>query len=128
MIKLNLDVKKGGAIKVLCLGSHSDDIEIGCGGTILRLVDQYPDCSFHWVVFNAMGVRKAEAQKAAELFAGSGRIERLMLKEFPDGFMPFVGSEVKATFEELKQKVDPRISSSLISATTRTRITVSSPS
>jgi len=109
MIKLNLDVKRDGAIRVLCLGSHSDDIEIGCGGTILRLIDQYPGACFHWVVFNAMGVRKAEAQKAAELFAGSGRIERLLLKEFPDGFMPFVGSEVKATFEELKQKVEPDI-------------------
>jgi len=65
MINLSLDVKKDGPLKILCLGSHSDDIEIGCGGTILRLIDQYPDCTFHWVVFNAMGVRKAEAQKAA---------------------------------------------------------------
>src|ERR1700728_5164316 len=109
MIKLNLDVKKDGPLKVLCLGSHSDDIEIGCGGTVLRLIDQYPDCSFHWVVFNAMGVRKAEAQRAAESFAGADRLERLLLKEFPDRFMPFVGSEVKATFEELKQKVNPDI-------------------
>ncbi|MGC2297879.1 MAG: PIG-L family deacetylase, partial [Acidobacteriaceae bacterium] len=62
MMRLNLDVKKDGALKVLCLGSHSDDIEIGCGGTILRLIDQYPRCTFHWVVFNAMGVRKGEAQ------------------------------------------------------------------
>ncbi|MFZ0273533.1 MAG: PIG-L deacetylase family protein [Acidobacteriaceae bacterium] len=107
MIKLNLDAKKDGALKVLCLGSHSDDIEIGCGGTILRLIDQYPKCTFQWVVFNAMGVRKAEAQKAAECFAGADRLERVLLKEFPDGFMPFVGSEVKATFEELKQKIDP---------------------
>jgi LmbE family N-acetylglucosaminyl deacetylase len=107
MIKLNLDAKKDGALKVLCLGSHSDDIEIGCGGTILRLIDQYPKCTFQWVVFNAMGVRKAEAQKAAESFAGADRLERVLLKEFPDGFMPFVGSEVKATFEELKQKIDP---------------------
>lgn len=106
MIQLNLGLKKDGPLKVLCLGSHSDDIEIGCGGTILRLVDDYPGVTFHWVVFNAAGVRKAEAQRAAELFAGS-RIERLLFKEFPDGFMPFIGSEVKAAFEELKQEVSP---------------------
>lgn len=106
MIQLNLGLKKDGPLKVLCLGSHPDDIEIGCGGTILRLVDDYPGVTFHWVVFSAAGVRKAEAQRAAESFAGS-RIERLLFKEFPDGFMPFIGSEVKAAFEELKQEVSP---------------------
>lgn len=107
MIKLNLSGKSDGALKVLCLGAHSDDIEIGCGGTILRLIDQYPGCTFHWVVFSAIGARKAEAQRAAESFAGPKRLDRLLLKEFPDGFMPFVGSDVKATFEELKQTVSP---------------------
>jgi len=107
MIRLNLNVKRDGALKVLCLGAHSDDIEIGCGGTILRLIDEYPKCTFSWVVFSAVGVRRAEAQKAAESFAGAGRLECALLKEFPDGFMPFVGAEVKATFEELKQKIDP---------------------
>jgi len=93
-------------LTVLCLGSHSDDIEIGCGGTILRLIDDYPEIRFYWVVFSANGVRKAEAQRAAESFAGD-RIEKLLLKEFRDGFMPFIGSEAKATFEELKQEVSP---------------------
>src|SRR5271157_6237470 len=107
MIKLNLDVGNDGALRVLCLGSHSDDIEIGCGGTILRLIEKYPGCTFHWVVFSAIGARKAEAQRGAESFAGSRRLERTLLKEFPDGFMPFVGSDVKAVFEELKQSVSP---------------------
>jgi LmbE family N-acetylglucosaminyl deacetylase len=101
MIKLNLSDRNDGTLKVLCLGAHSDDIEIGCGGTILRLIQQYPECTFHWVVFSAIGVRKAEAQQAAESFVGS-RLKNLTLKEFPDGFMPFVGSDVKAIFEELK--------------------------
>lgn len=106
MIRLNLGLKKNGPLKVLCLGSHSDDIEIGCGGTILRLIEEYPQVSFHWVVFCASGVRKAEAQRAAESFAGS-HLDHVVLKEFPDGFMPFCGAEVKATFEELKQQVSP---------------------
>ncbi|HTF68304.1 MAG TPA: PIG-L deacetylase family protein [Edaphobacter sp.] len=107
MIKLNLDSSNDKALKILCLGAHSDDIEIGCGGTILRLIDQYPNCTFHWVVFSAIGVRRSEAEQAAEWFAGSHRLERLLLKEFRDGFMPFVGAEIKATFEELKQTISP---------------------
>lgn len=106
MIQLSLDQAARGGLKVLCLGSHSDDIEIGCGGTILRLAEQYPDCSFYWVVFSATGVRASEAQCAALRFAGS-RLKGPTLKTFPDGFLPFVGSEVKAVFEELKQVVSP---------------------
>jgi LmbE family N-acetylglucosaminyl deacetylase len=107
MIRLNLSGRDGGALKILCLGSHSDDIEIGCGGTVLRLIEQYPGCIFYWVVFSAIGVRKTEAQRGAESFAGSKRLERSLFKEFPDTFMPFVGSDVKNVFEELKQTVSP---------------------
>ena len=88
------------------MGSHSDDIEIGCGGTILRLAEQYPGCVFHWVVFSAVGVREAEARRSASLFAGPA-LKGPLLKAFPDGFMPFVGAEVKAVFEELKKTVSP---------------------
>jgi LmbE family N-acetylglucosaminyl deacetylase len=91
----------GRGLRVLCLGCHSDDIEIGCGGAVLRLREEHPDCEFHWVVFSAPGTREAEARHAAELFAGPALKEPL-LKTFPDGFMPFVGAEVKAVFEELK--------------------------
>jgi LmbE family N-acetylglucosaminyl deacetylase len=84
------------------LGAHSDDIEIGCGGTVLRLARQYPNCVFHWVVFSATGARAQEAQCAATLFAGASALKGPLLKDFQDGFMPFVGAEVKAVFEELK--------------------------
>jgi len=84
------------------LGAHSDDIEIGCGGTILRLAAQYPKAVFHWVVFSSSGVRVAEAQRAAKLFAGSNSLQGPLLKTYQDGFMPFVGAEVKAVFEDLK--------------------------
>jgi LmbE family N-acetylglucosaminyl deacetylase len=90
------------------LGAHSDDIEIGCGGTILYLAQQYPNCVFHWVVFSASGVRAAEANSAAALFAGTS-VRGPLLKTFQDGFLPFVGAEVKAVFEELKQAVSPDI-------------------
>lgn len=106
MIQLQLSQGASRALHILCLGCHSDDIEIGCGGAILRLAEQYPDCTFHWVVFSAIGVRQAEAQRAAELFAGPC-LKGPLLKTFPDGFMPYVGAEVKAVFEELKQAVTP---------------------
>lgn len=106
MMHLNLGAKAAGGLKILCLGSHSDDIEIGCGGTILRLVEQYPGCEFHWVVFSAIGVRESEARRAAQLFAGS-HLKGPLLKTFQDGFMPYVGSEVKAVFENDLKALSP---------------------
>jgi LmbE family N-acetylglucosaminyl deacetylase len=107
MIHLNLDSAPGGALRVLCLGCHSDDIEIGCGGTILRLREQYPSCVFHWVVFSAIGIREAEAQRGMESFAGTKGLAGVVLKDFPDGFMPFAGGEVKTVFEDLKNTISP---------------------
>lgn len=102
MHSLRLSTDPTTPLKILCLGAHSDDIEIGCGGTILRLARQYPNCEFHWVVFSASGVRADEARRAAALFAGSRTLKGPLLKTFQDGFMPFAGAEVKALFEELK--------------------------
>jgi LmbE family N-acetylglucosaminyl deacetylase len=106
MIRLKLDKESIRSPQILCLGSHSDDIEIGCGGTILQLAEQYPDCLFHWVVFNAIGIRRAEAQRAAELFAGR-RLKGTLLKSFRDGFMPYVGAEVKEVFETELKRLSP---------------------
>jgi LmbE family N-acetylglucosaminyl deacetylase len=107
MLSLNLTNEVKSPLQILCLGAHSDDIEIGCGGTILRLLEQYPSCVIHWVVFSAPGVRADEAQQAAVLFAGVSNLRGPFLKNFRDGFMPFVGTEVKTVFEELKQAVSP---------------------
>jgi LmbE family N-acetylglucosaminyl deacetylase len=108
---INIGLIKSGSkpLSILCLGCHSDDIEIGCGGTILRLIEEHPNCMFHWAVFSAIGARRDEAQRGAELFVGSERLEHLLLKDFRDGFMPFVGSEIKAGFEEMKLAISPDI-------------------
>lgn len=102
MHSLSFPFDSASPLRILCLGAHSDDIEIGCGGTILRLGQQFPNCVFHWVVFSAIGVRAAEAERAATLFAGKNVGQGLLLNRFQDGFMPFVGADVKATFEKLK--------------------------
>jgi LmbE family N-acetylglucosaminyl deacetylase len=102
VLTLGLNPPPDRALRVLCLGSHSDDIEIGCGGTILRLIEQYSRCEFHWVVFSATGEREVEARRGAECFAGSERLHTFRAEAFRDGFMPFEGSEVKTLFESLK--------------------------
>jgi LmbE family N-acetylglucosaminyl deacetylase len=106
MMNLNLNMKAGRGLSILCMGAHSDDIEIGCGGTVLHLAEHYPGCEFHWVVFNAIGTRETEARRAAQLFAGS-RLKSTLLKTFKDGFMPYVGSELKAIFENHLKQLSP---------------------
>jgi LmbE family N-acetylglucosaminyl deacetylase len=106
---INFNLNPGRALRVLCLGAHSDDIEIGCGGTILRLAEEYRASTYDWVVFSAVAEREREAQRGAALFAGAERLGSLLFKKFPDGFMPFIGGEVKAVFEELKGAVSPDV-------------------
>jgi len=106
MIHLSLNGGPRKALQILCFGCHSDDIEIGCGGAILKLRRQYPESVFHWVVFSANGVREEEARRAAALFAGD-QLRGPILKPFPDGFLPYIGAEVKTVFEELKTQVTP---------------------
>jgi LmbE family N-acetylglucosaminyl deacetylase len=101
LLKLRLDATA--PLRILCLGAHSDDIEIGCGGTLLRLAEEYPNSLVQTVVFSANGIRASEAERAAALFSSSpGPKGPLVIKGFRDGFLPFMGVEVKETFEELK--------------------------
>lgn len=106
MIHLSLNEGPTGKLTVLCLGAHSDDIEIGCGGTILWLAEKYPGTVFHWLVFSASGTRRQEALKAAELFT-AGCDNEVVLKDFRDGFLPYSGGEVKDSFEQMKGRVNP---------------------
>lgn len=114
MLRLNMLRQKpnGGdkePMQILCLGCHSDDIEIGCGGAVLKLAAEHPDAVFHWVVFSTKGVRAAEAERGAKGFVGPSRLKQIVLKGFRDGFMPFAGAEIKDVFEELKQEVSPDV-------------------
>ena len=107
MIPLTLGGSARGPLEILCLGSHPDDIEIGCGGTILRLACERPGSVFHWVVFCGDGPRGEEARQAATQFAGASDLREPLLHNFADGHLPFHGPEVKAAFERLKHAVCP---------------------
>ena len=108
MLKLQFPGKGADPLVVLCIGAHSDDIEIGCGGTLLQLKKSQPKAKFHWVVCSGAGVRGQEARRAAELFT-SGSDKQIVLKEFRDGFLPYDGSAVKEFFETLKPQVNPDV-------------------
>lgn len=94
---------------VLCLGAHADDIEIGCGGTILHWAKENPDLAFHWVVFSAGGDRRSEAKQSAQGFLKACKKRHIDLHSFRDGFFPSNFAEIKQTFEELKTAVAPDI-------------------
>jgi LmbE family N-acetylglucosaminyl deacetylase len=91
---------------VLLLGAHADDIEIGCGASILALTRARPDLRVTWIVLGATGERAREARASADAFL-AGVDAEVAVHEFRDGFLPYVGAEVKDVFEELKTRASP---------------------
>ncbi|HSS95394.1 MAG TPA: PIG-L deacetylase family protein [Terriglobales bacterium] len=93
-------------LKVLCIGCHSDDIEIGCGGAVMQLLSRNPNLEFSWMVFSSGGSeRETEARKSADLFLKKAAKKDLIVKNFRDSFFPFEGEVIKSVFEkELKHK------------------------
>jgi len=104
---LRVVLNKRRPLRLLFLGAHSDDIEIGCGGTVIRILEEYPDCEVHWVVFSAIRERSEEARCSAALFLKKAGRRNILIKEFRDGFFPYIGADIKACFEELKTMVSP---------------------
>jgi len=93
-------------LQILCLGAHPDDIEIGCGGTVLSLLANGRAVSCHWVVFSGGGTpREREARKSAARFLARAKRQQLDVHSFRDGFFPYLGGEVKNAFESLARRV-----------------------
>jgi len=107
MRPLTLRTAGDGALQILCLGAHSDDIEIGCGGTLLKLQAEHPDVTFHWVVFSADERRACEARRSVGLFLKPTARREVVVHGFRDGFFPSVWGEIKEHFEALKTQVAP---------------------
>jgi LmbE family N-acetylglucosaminyl deacetylase len=109
VINLNFSDRIHSTGKILCLGAHADDIEIGCGGTVLRWLEEHPNLEFYWVVLSSSRERKKEALKGASLFLEDARKKTIVVEKFRDGFFPYSGAEVKEYFEDLKKRFSPDI-------------------
>ena len=107
MIPLNISPTPSTPLKILCLGAHADDIEIGCGGAILQLCSGQRNIEAFWVVFSSGPEREQEARTSAKLFLRRATRNHVYVKDFRDGFFPFDGAGIKEFFEELKQRVSP---------------------
>lgn len=107
MLALRLEEKDAGALRFLFLGAHCDDIEIGAGGTVLRLVSRYPEAHFHWVTFASNPLRAQEAEASARAFLGDTKNARIEIRAFKESFFPYIGAEIKAYFEQIKQQGNP---------------------
>jgi LmbE family N-acetylglucosaminyl deacetylase len=107
MLRFGLGDNQQPLRRVLCLGAHCDDIEIGCGGTLLRLLDQNPRLEFYWMVFSSTPQRKREARKSAQLFLNKTAASRVVFRNFRDGYFPFQGARIKDSFELLKKSFVP---------------------
>jgi LmbE family N-acetylglucosaminyl deacetylase len=101
--------RPGDRLSVLCLGAHSDDIEIGAGGTILRWIAAGVRLDVQWCVLSATGPRAEEANASAAAFLTGAAGVRIELGTFRDGFFPYQGSEIKAWMEGVKTRFDPDI-------------------
>lgn len=107
MIELDLARAVPPLSRVLCLGAHADDLEIGCSGTLLTLVQQNPRIGVTWVVFSADGQRAREALESARVILTTVKDKTILVKDFRDGFFPYEGARIKEVFEEIKTSVAP---------------------
>jgi LmbE family N-acetylglucosaminyl deacetylase len=96
-------------LRILCLGAHADDIEIGCGGLILDLLAVRRRVDVEWIVFSSTPEREREAHRSAALFLRGAARQRVAVHRFRDGFLPYEGGDVKEAFEELKRLANPDV-------------------
>lgn len=107
MLPLHLDPAR--PLTVLCLGAHSDDIEIGCAATLLRLAAERPALAVRWVVFSGDDLRREEARASAEALLEGVSERHLEFHSFRESFFPYQGAEIKERFERLKGEVSPHL-------------------
>ncbi len=108
MLPLSLIPESDRPLSILCLGAHCDDIEIGCGGSLLSLLNNRPNTSLLWCVFTSDPVRRQEAIDGARLFT-RGADAQIDIHEFRDGYLPYEGDKVKSIFEEISGKFKPDV-------------------
>jgi LmbE family N-acetylglucosaminyl deacetylase len=92
---------------ILCLGAHCDDIEIGCGATLLRLLAERPGSTVHWTVLASTPEREREARSSAEAFLADAPKSVVTINSFRESYFPYVAADIKDAFEGLKASVSP---------------------
>jgi LmbE family N-acetylglucosaminyl deacetylase len=107
MLEFRLALRPDRAPRALLLGAHCDDIELGCGGTILELSRRHPDLTVHWIVLSSTPERAREAERSADRFLAALRSKEVVIERFRDGHFPYEGSRVKEYVETLKARLDP---------------------
>jgi len=98
----------GRPMQLLLVGAHADDIEIGCGGSLLWWIRSGEPVDVTWVVLAAAGAREAEARSSAEFFVRGAARSRILTHRFRDGYFPYDAS-IKDVFEQLKTEVEPDV-------------------
>ena len=93
--------------RILCLGAHCDDIEIGCGGTLLKLLEARDDIRVDWIVFTSDEERASEARAGATAILDGAAESNVVVREFRQRFFPYVGAEIKEYFDELGASIQP---------------------
>jgi LmbE family N-acetylglucosaminyl deacetylase len=108
---LPLQMARPGATpaRMLAIGAHPDDIEIGCAGTLLKLIEQEAISEVCWVVLSGTGERAEEARRSAEELLDGVPTSDVLVRDFPDGFFPYEGQRIKDFFEELKADFSPDV-------------------
>lgn len=109
MIPLEVTALCARPCTILCLGAHCDDIEIGCGGTLLKWLEQSDRVTCRWVVFSGPDGRAEECRTSAAKFLQRAHGSQVDVLSFRDGFMPFEGARVKQEFERLKAQITPDV-------------------
>lgn len=107
MLKLLPGLPTDRPARLLCIGAHSDDLEIGCGATVLTWLAAWPAIEVTWVVLSASGERRLEASRSAQALLQPAASVRIELAEFRDGYLPSQQADVKQFFEALKGSTDP---------------------
>lgn len=108
MLPLKLARDASSPLQVLCLGAHADDIEIGCGGTLLQLLASRDDVHVTWVVFSSPGERGREAREGASRFLRQAAQREVVVMDFRDGYFPWQGAQIKEAMEALRREsADP---------------------
>ena len=109
MMPLQINFNKEKGLKLLFLGAHCDDIEIGCGGTIIKISSQYEISEVKWVVFASNKERKNEAIISAKKFLAKVTNKEIIILDYKDAFLSQSSFEIKDFFESLKANFDPDV-------------------